>query len=157
MKQIRTLIALLLAVWLLFSVSFALSEESGIDLLDIQSREGFSFSDESKSEWTYYAIALANGTKGETVEIMLVSWGKNGALTYHPEMRFFVSDAKNVELKPQKATIMIGSNMFEINLTELSLENVIGSYVALVWEDDVIIKSLATGEDCKVVLQCGDT
>ena len=157
MKQIRTQIALLLAVWLLFSVSFALSEESGIDLLDIQTREGFSFSDSNKSEWTYYAIALANGTKGETVEIMLVSWGKNGALTYHPEMRFFVSDAKNVELKPQKATIIIGSNMFEINLTELSLENVIGSYVALVWEDDVIIKSLATGEDCKVVLQCGDT
>ncbi len=157
MKILRIGLTILLIICLLSGVVTALSEEKGIDLSAIQSKEGFHYGENDHSVWSYYAPAYAYGSKGEEIEFMLVSWGEGNKLSNLSDIRFFAWDANNKELKPEKATMLIGSNMFELELTDLGLDNVIGSYARLVLGDEGFIRSLASGKDCSVILQCSDT
>ena len=154
MKRFRNLGCFFLAIAILIISLPSFAEEKGISLSKLQSEKGFYYSDDKKTMWTYYTSAYATGSKGEEVEISLLSWGKDRALTDHPEIRFFISDSNGIVLRPLKVTMMIGSNMFELILEKLMLDNNEGGYVTLVWEDDILLKALATCNACHMIIQC---
>lgn len=130
----------------------------GLDLSVLETKQVFAYSDETKTDWSYYSVALVHGTNNETIQMVLASWGKGTALTHLTELRFFITDQDGKALSAQKATVAIDSNFFEISLWNLDVgSNLVGTAVQLTQTDEDIVKSLASGSSCKLTLQCGDT
>ncbi len=147
-----SLISILLFIHMLLISSIGIAADSGININSLKNQKGYSISDYEKSEWTYSSDVISFGDN-EFVYMLLISFGRENALIYHPELRFFVLDQSSQYLKINKATLIIDNNIFEITLSDLEIDGITGAYTYLVSTDENIIKALAVGNMCNVILE----
>ena len=159
MWTVKRLCAGLLHLVICFLASFLSFASADSDIIGIlKSRDTFSYDDESHTAWTYYQTVEKELDDGTTVEMLAAEWGYDADTLWFPEYRFFASDAEGTEFFIRGATIVIDGNVFDLTLTDLELDNVVGSGLYLTRDTLPFLKSLAnTGSLYAVVRYYGGT
>ncbi len=91
--NICVIVAILLFSLLFHSTGLAFSKH--IDVSEFKNNEGF-YSYNLGQQWSYSAHAYGTGQNGESIDMMIISWGRGYSLTGHPALRFFVKDTDGV-------------------------------------------------------------
>ena len=149
-----------IAVWILaalLALSVAASALGAADRDALNKTGRFYYTDEAKAEWVYYGSAVTKASQGDSAEIRAVAWGRGDELDGDdPELRLFVEDRDGKAMNVQKALLVIGTDLYELEFKALSITDVTGSFIVIAGENEKIIHSLASAQSCVAVLHCGD-